>query len=353
MGQIRPLTRADLPRLVAIYRRAFVETPKVPDEELADYLGHVLFSNPWRADDLPSLAYEEDGEMVGAIGVTPGRLLFDGRPKRLVVASHFVVDPARRASMAGIHLLKAFLEGKQDLAVAEGNDATRKIWERFGGALSPAYSMHGVMPLRPMAHAVATAGRGGIARALAKPLDAILTRLPGPFRRRAPAFRSEELDVPAYLQALEEVTGAYRVRPTHTEESARWLFDLLARKGRFGTLRKDLLKDGDRVVGWCIWYENPGGTGQVVQVGAQPRDATDVFAWLAHEALAKGVIALACRINPDCFGAQAANVLVLSRTHPWMMLHARDPELLAVIQSARAFLSRMEGEWWIPYHDRT
>jgi hypothetical protein len=344
------MTRGDLPRLVHLYRRAFSETPAVPDAELERYLGGVLFANPWRTDDIPSLVYEDAGTVVGALGVVPRTLLLDRRPVRMAVANHFVADPDL-GGLAGIHLLRAFFKGKHDLGIAEGNEASRKVWQTLGGTLSPVYSVHGVTPIRPAAYAVASTGRGALARALAMPLDAVLTRLPGPFRRRAPAFRDEELDVPAFLDALAELTRSYRVRPHYDETSARWLFDLLDRKARFGRLRKRLLREGDRIVGWCVWYEKPRGVGQVVQVCATPADADAVLAWLTHRALVTGLVALAGGLNPLAFGAQAAQILLVSRSHTWMLLQARDPELLAAIQSGQAFLSKMEAEWWIPYHE--
>jgi hypothetical protein len=211
--------------------------------------------------------------------------------------------------------------------------------------------MHWVTPLRPVRYAMAAAGRGALLQAAATPLDALLTRLPGPFRRRPPGFSSERLEAPLYVETLARLTNGYRVRPDPDPAAAAWMFDLLSRKTRFGTLRRELLRDGQEIKGWCIWYENPGGIGQVVEVGALPGSMDAVLAWLAHEALRKGLVALAGRMMPESFRPQAAHVALLSRTHTWMLLHTRDPELLTAIQSGRAFLSRLEGEWWIPFHE--
>jgi hypothetical protein len=32
------------------------------------------------------------------------------------------------------------------------------------------------------------------------------------------------------------------------------------------------------------------------------------------------------------------------------LVHARDPDLLYAVQSGRALLTRLEGEWWMGHH---
>jgi hypothetical protein len=39
----------------------------------------------------------------------------------------------------------------------------------------------------------------------------------------------------------------------------------------------------------------------------------------------------------------------LQRDGPWALVHSPRPELVAAIQRGEAFLSRLEGEWWMSF----
>ena len=94
---IRPLERADLTSAATLYDVGFRDGPCPADPAIADILERILFGNPWADPELPSLiATDDQGRAVGFIGAIPRRMRLGGRPVRLVVASHFVVDPAAR-----------------------------------------------------------------------------------------------------------------------------------------------------------------------------------------------------------------------------------------------------------------
>jgi len=49
-----------------------------------------------------------------------------------------------------------------------------------------------------------------------------------------------------------------------------WLFSVLSRKDKYGQLRKVLVRKPDgAVAGWYIYYANPGGLSEVLQIGAK------------------------------------------------------------------------------------
>ena len=45
---------------------------------LTSFLEQVLFDHPWADPETPSLAYVEDGELLGAIGACAKRMRFEG-----------------------------------------------------------------------------------------------------------------------------------------------------------------------------------------------------------------------------------------------------------------------------------
>src|SRR5437667_10152924 len=93
----------------------------------------MFLDPPWVLDQ-PSLVYEDgNGAPVGFLGIMPRRMTVHGRPISAVITAHFIVEPAYRASLAGIELIKTLLAGRQDLTVAdEAGEGSRKPLEGLG-----------------------------------------------------------------------------------------------------------------------------------------------------------------------------------------------------------------------------
>jgi len=37
------------------------------------------------------------------------------------------------------------------------------------------------------------------------------------------------------------------------------------------------------------------------------------------------------------------------RDGPWVLIHSRRPEILPAVERGDAFLSRLDGEWWLSF----
>jgi hypothetical protein len=103
------------------------------------------------------------------------------------------------------------------------------------------------------------------------------------------------------------------------------------------------------LVGWYLYYANAGGVGQVVQVAARRDRGGDILHCLFHDAWAKGVVALVGRLEPGLLPALGAHGALLARDGPWVLVQSQHPELLAAIHRGDAFLSRLDGEWWMSF----
>ena len=131
-----------------------------------------------------SLVSEEpDGTITGMIGVMARQMLFRDEPITMAVSAELYVDPAYRSSMAGLQLLKTFLDGPQDLSITDiANNKTRKIWERLRGIIAPLYGVIWFRPIQPSRFACALAIQSTQSRILrlASPLahcaDSVVTR---------------------------------------------------------------------------------------------------------------------------------------------------------------------------------
>ena len=142
MATIRIFAEEDVPAAAALFGRVFSDIRWPSPAACESSFREVLFHNPWRDPELPSWVAEEDGRITGFAGVVPRRMALRGRPIRVAVGIHFMVDPDRRHSLTALQLLKACFSGPQDLYLADAaSDLSRHLWIRLGGTASLLYSL--------------------------------------------------------------------------------------------------------------------------------------------------------------------------------------------------------------------
>jgi hypothetical protein len=100
-------------------------------------------------------------------------------------------------------------------------------------------------------------------------------------------------------------------------------------------------------LGWYLYYAEPGGIGEVVQIAARDGSVDDVLDHLFYDAWRHGVVALSGQLQPRLLRALSDRSCLFRHGGAWMLVHARDPELISVIHRGDAFLTRLDGEWWI------
>lgn len=358
MGRIRPFTLDDLQAVVALNQRVFPGGNHLSPETQRNAMYNACCRNPWYDDALPSLVYEEgDGMITGFLGVVARRMYLGDRPVRMAVSQHLLADPASRSKLVGIHLMKAFMRGPQDLSLAnEATDVSRMIWERLGGDTCLLYSQYWVRPLRPFCYGLLRFRSNGRPAAMARAMrplgrvaDAMAVRMPGnPFRLRAVPFSEEALTAETLLECLSRHTDARWLRPDYNARSLSWVLDMFAREPRFGPLQKVLLRnEKGHPVGWYLYYLNRCGNSHVLQLGGEKRMIGDVLDHLAGHAWQRGATGLFGQLEPRLMPAHSREVRKFGFITPgsnWMLAHAKDPDLLQAIHRGAAFLSRLEGE---------
>src|SRR6266581_1163602 len=151
MGHVRPFAESDIPHVAVLHQTVFRTSDGSREwDRYNAYFRSVYLDNPTRDSDLPSLVYEANGRVVGFLGVVPRRMRMGGRRLRAAVSSQFIVDANGRSGIVAVQLARTFLEGPQDLSIAdEATDAARKLWEGLGGATALLPSIHWTRPLRP------------------------------------------------------------------------------------------------------------------------------------------------------------------------------------------------------------
>ncbi len=338
-------------------RRIFRSTEQPCDASLAAYYERVLFENPWRDEDLPSLVYENvQGRPIGFLGVVPRPMLFQGEAVRAAVGTELMVDPEERGAV-GIHLLQSYLQGPQDLSMADrANDAARALWEGLGGMTALWYSLYWARQLRPAGYVVCRLESriprrlGLLLRPAADVLDGCAARVgDGRSYRHRPPGLAEPFDADTLVTALRRVDKR-RLLPSYDKKSLGWLLQRLEERVTCGTLERAQISDSQkRVVGWFLYYLSSDRRADVVQLAAVAGHRGQVLDHLLHHAWTQGAVLVSGRLDAPFVPNLLERGCTFALARPWTLMHSRRRELAAVLQSGGAFLSRMDCEWWMGF----
>jgi hypothetical protein len=354
MGGIRPFDDSDLPAVVELYTKVFPQGRQYSQQRLQARFNTVLLQNPWYDPSIPSLVYEQDGRIVGFLGIVVRPMMMGKTPIRVAVSNHFMVDPDSRSSKAGFSLLSKLFAGPQDLAIAEAGEASRKIWEALGGRTSLSYSLYWTRLLRPARYALYQLGRKALPRPIewmSRPFcnlaDSTLSRIKASPLYQQPQADAEEISTSDLLDCMRRFTKSSALRPCYDEESLNWLLKILEAKRTLGCLRKAAVRgERNEIVGWYVYYLNAGGVSTVVQIWSAPGRLDHILKHLCYNAWRRGSIALTGRVQPRFTKEYGANQCFL-HWRSWMLVHSRDPRILDAVDHQDAFFTPLEGESWI------
>jgi GNAT superfamily N-acetyltransferase len=357
---VRPCERDDLSQVVTLYESVVRSGTRSPPPRLAEYFERTFFDYPWADAEIPSLVYQDaGGRIVGFLGSHVRRLRLDGRAIRLACGGQLVVEPEARSKGVGAFLFRAYLSGPQDATITDGanNESVRRMWAVSGGETAHLKSIAWTRVLRPMRfggdYLLGRLNRESLARRL-RPVWSAMDWLALPmighrFRPTAPSASEEPLTPRALLEHDRLVTESLRCYPDYDEPFLDWLFQEMAEVKSRGTLVRSLVRNsGGQVIGWYVYYLQRG-LSQVMQVAAKHGAAEEVLDQLLHHAYVNGSAAVRGRLEPQLLGPLSERRCILS-CDSGALIHARAPAVLGVLLSNRAWLSRMDGEWWMGHH---
>lgn len=360
MGEIRPLLRGDLDQVTSLYEHVARSGSRTAPARLAAYFEETFFDHPWADAEIPSLVYaEDDGRITGFLGSSVRRFTFDGRPVRVGVSGQLVADPEARGHAPGAFLMNAYMNGPQDLTVTDtASELVRRIWEGVGGETFHLACVGWVRIFSPLQFASGyrrrreRLGAAGVTRPVLAGFDAAARAV---FRgalqpQRATGVEGRALSAKDLVESVEAVTENMRLKPAYDEAFLEWLFDHIAAVTGRGELRRRIVSSGGRVRGWYVYYLQPGGISQVLQVAGDERDVGDVLDDLFRDAQAGGTAGLQGRVEAHLLEPLSHRRALLHPSGYLALVHARDPDLMYAVQSGRALLTRLEGEWWMGHH---
>jgi hypothetical protein len=353
---VRPLERADLPSVAGLFRDTFKTGPRSTEPALADFFERTLLNQPWADPEIqPLVAVDEGGLPVGFVAAEVRRMRLGDRTLRFAWAAHTAVAPAARKRAVGLLLMRSLLEGPQDATLGDSaSPLMEQMWERLGGQRLDLRAIHWVRVFRPFGVAAHLAAgkrprlRRGV-RTLAGPLDRVVASTARGLVAPPAATEAEEPLTPMrMLEGMPRIERRLTLRPAYDEEFLEWLFGELRRvKGR-GELVAKLVRGGrGRPIGWFIYYLRPGWRSEVLQVAAAgDRDLGVVMDHLLAHAYSRGSAAVRGRLEPGMLEPVARRRCLL-----WYrggtLVHTREPDVLAAIESRKALITRLEGDSWL------
>jgi hypothetical protein len=318
------------------------------------YLAKVFLDHPSRDPELPSLVCEEDGTIVGFLGVVSRRMSMNGRRVRAAIASHFVVDPAAATVKITVQLAKTFLEGPQDLSISdEADDVTRRIWEGLGASTALLHSIHWTRPLRPARLALSFLRNRGslvplaaVADAPSRLVDALATHLrQSHWFQARPELVVNDLCCETVLSRMPEFATDASLRVDYDDQTLRWLLDRAGQRSG-GRLQKTVIRNEEgTVLGWYLYQLGESRSADVLQIAAKQTSIHSVLDHLFYDAWERGADAVTGRLEPRFLQALSDKYCLFHRRGPWTLVDTRRPELLRSFQSGDAFFTRFDGEW--------
>ena len=355
MDLIRPFQRDDIPAVLELFRTAFLNNGNHAPAGLESYFERAIFQNPWYDDALPSFVHANStGSIDGFVGVQPKRLRLRGRRLRVAVATKLMVS-ASAGPLVAARMLSRVFAGPQDLLLSDiSNAAGRRIWEGLGGVMVLLYSLQWQRPVRPARHALSwlrARGMPGVITGALRPLgavaDALLTR--GSSARGGSAsagYSVEELSLDVLATQLPALLGGRALQPEYDEQWLQWILQLAQQNEPHRALRRRLVRDARRdPAGWFLYFLEPHGGAEVVQLAARRNATPAVFEALLADARTHGATMLSGRLEPGMVSELSRRHCYFREAGVWTLAHTRQADILDAILGGNAFLSRLEGEW--------
>jgi hypothetical protein len=354
---VRAFGPQDVPAVAGLFQRLFRDR-RDDSPDLRAYF-RELFLTAGRIDpELPSYVFiDQTGEVVGFVGVILLVMTLGGRAIRAAVPTSLMVKDPRRHPFAAMSLLRAFLNGPQQLSLTDtASPEVRALWLRLGGATADAYGMDWWRILRPAGFAACRIGGGrlspvlpALARAADQAFEAIAQSRSRFQIEPAPA-RSEDVADPALIGLFAALTDRIALKPDWTSDGLPWRLEHAARRAGHGALFRRVVFVRGKPVGCYLYNARDGEIARVIELVAQPSAYGVVLADLAAHARAAGAVALRGRTRPDL-----ASALIQARcfyTHRLSALvHTREPEILAAVTSGNALLTGLSGDTWTRLFD--
>jgi len=272
-----------------------------------------------------------------------------------------MVQPSHRFTGAALALVNTAWSGPQELAFTDGStESSRRLWEFAGGIAPPIYNLHWLRILRPAAFVLSRMEKrpylSGFARlgtALIRPVESLAARASFNPLRIHGTEGDETLQPEELAECIHKFSSRHTLRPEYDGPSMHWLLTLAAPQAPPSTLRIHCVRgSGGQIVGWYVYCLTPGDVSHVLQLGGARHSIGLVLDHLLNDAFVHGSVALSGRMEPEFASELWARRVLFLGYGAHFVCRSTDSEVLNALRSGDAFLSRLEGEWWMRFHER-
>jgi hypothetical protein len=352
-GQIRVCVPEDMPRVADLFQTILRGLSRPAPSSLQQYLLELFFKSPSHDPELPSLVYVGSDEAVGGfLGVIPLRMSFRGKPIRAALGSSLMVEKAKDNPFAGAALLKAFLDGAQELSFTDtANPISVAIWKKRGGQLLPVESMQWWRVLRPAELALSLLGKRislvKVARPICMAIDRVAT--PNRFQLKAKvAAHTIDVDLNGHflIDYLRDFAARYSLQPIWDTDSVRWRLNHAVQYRHRGRLVcRAVYGKATFPLGCYLYYRRPHGVAHVLQLMTSPDAAGVVLDSLLEDAYQNCCVAVRGRAHIRYMNQLLLRDCIFVRSGA-LLLHSRNADIMEVACSGDALLIGLAGEEW-------
>lgn len=354
---IRACTSEDIPAVARIFQKTYRNPRKPAPESLEACLRELFFGHPWHDPELSSRVYiAPDGTVGGYIGVVPLKMSYRGQPVRAAVPTSLAVERPGQNPLAGATLVRAFLNGPQDISISEpANHLSVGMWKRLGGQSVASESMEWLRVFRPAGLALALlADRVPLAKC-GRPLGLALDRIAGQFtgdraRFNVPArsyARDADVSDDLLLRYIPEFGASYPLHPEWDSTTLKWVLDHASRNVARGQLfRRMVYGKDDAPLGCYLYQGSPHRVAWVLQILARPDAIDPVLDSLFAHAYRHRSVAIKGRTQLRLLDPLLRHHCIFYQHHS-AVVHSRNADLLAAVRSGSALTSGLATESWM------
>lgn len=362
MGQIRPLTAADMHSVAGLFQYAFKRKETSPPVALVDCLRAVYIDHPLAHESLPPLVYEGRTGLSGFVGRHRLPMRIGERHVNGALIGTIMSDSRAGEAMIGPKLLKAALAGNQDFSFTDtASDISLALGQRMGCTGLPNHSLNWIRIIRPAQWLTGQASRRfsplGLLRPLAAITDEMLCSRMKPNRPRWLAYARKkpgkaavvaDIDADTFAGLLNELSTRFALHPRWSMGELSTLTTQAMHKQDFGPAFMASVTDHrGQPTGCFLYHLNKGSSARVLQMMAAPGSEGVVIDALIGHAADNGAAAVTGRTKPYLMEAMLGRRIGFTNSVS-SMINTRDTDILAAITRGDVMLNGLVGEQWSP-----
>lgn len=356
---IRPIKSEDIPQLVVLLIKNFPFLANKDEKSVSVDLEEVLFFNPWKNTEMPSLVYEEsNGKIKGFIGISPRTMNFRGETITVAITHNLFIEPGKYSGLVAAKFFKSVIHGPQDLVVSgsAGNNS-KMMWKRNGGYIAHLYSIGWRIPLRPARCVLNYIKKKDKLTYLSKLLNPVASGFDYLLQPVIKKSRTENNIADVYLKEMnptkvvqyqKEFSARCSLQPDYTPEKLKWVMGIASKASHLGTLTcRGVFDINGMFLGWFTMYINPHGKSEVIQMHAKEGYENTILSNLIRFAEDFGSVELIGRLNPDFMSVLSGKYSFFRPGRMWMLYHSKNPDIVSAVARGDVFLSRFEDDLWL------